>query len=94
MYSTAEAQNGWKLRQILYFFKCVGVGELGAPLPGNREAESSLSPYSHASPRCSALGLSPRWGCTATDLIPKLTASLHPGPQVTKTHVYGKRGEP
>ncbi len=27
----------------------------------------------------------------AKDMIPKLTASLDQGPQMTKTHIYGKR---
>lgn len=59
-----------------------------------QSAESSLSQPSHAYPRCTALGLSQWWRCMATDTIPKLTASLDPGPQMTKTHIYRKRGEP
>lgn len=75
------------------FSKCMGVGECWVLLyPATECWVISVA----ALPRLPTLhcsrSLSSWWRCTATDLIPRLTASLHLGPQMTKTPIYCKRG--
>lgn len=75
---------------FFFFFTCIAWGWESISLPGNRESwVISVT----ALPRLATLHYSRYlsvWRSTTMDLIPKLTSSLHPGPQMTKTCSYRK----